>query len=205
VADLARGPADTVLKPAAGDQARADARGDLQIGEVRAPAPGAPNELGESPEVRVVFDLDGEPEPPARLPGGVDADPSGEDRRGLDGARGPVDRGRQAHPDADHAVAIDLRLGEDVVDERGGGVKAFVRGVIDVELAPGLRENGVGQVRDGDPQVAVAEVDSDGEARLAVERDHHRRTPRVGLTVDAGLPLAREVRFDQVGNDRRHR
>ena len=83
---------------------------------------------------------------------------------------------------------LDVRLGEHLLDELGGRVEALLGRVVDVHLAPGLGEHGVGEVRDGDPQVAVAEVDAEHEAGRLVERDHHRRPAGVRLAV--GLTVA---------------
>ena len=117
----------------------------------------------------------------------------------------PVDRCGKPHHRADHAAAVDLGLLEHLVDEAGGGVKPLGRRAVDVELAPGLGEDGVGEVGDGDPQVAVAEVDRQGEAGGAVESDHHPGAPGVHLAVGQAVALDREAGLDQVADDRRDR
>jgi hypothetical protein len=77
--------------------------------------------------------------------------------------------------------------------------------VVDVELAPGLRQHRVREVRNGDRQVTVPEVDPERESGRALEPDHHRRSSGVSLAVGLALALGREVALDQVGDDRRDR
>ena len=155
----------------------ADAGGDLDVGDLGPTLRRAPNQFGERAEVGVVLDLDRKPEPARGLRRGVDPDPARQDRGGLHRPGSAIDRRRQAHPDADHPVPIDARLVEDPLDELGGRVEALIGGVVDVHLAPRLGEHRVREIGDGDPQMTMAEVEPDREARRAVERDHHRGRP----------------------------
>ena len=121
----------------------------------------------------------------------------------LDGAGGAVDRRRQTHPDADHPRPVGAGLLEHLVDELRRGGQPVVGRVVDVQLPPGLGEDGVGEVGDGDAQVAVAEVDPDREPGRGVERDHHRRSAGVRLAARLAVALARQPGVEQVGDDRR--
>ena len=78
--------------------------------------------------------------------------------------------------------------------------------MIDVHLAPGLRQHRAGEVRHGDAQMPVAEVDPEREAGGAVQRDHHRRAAGVGLArVGAVLALGCQPGLEQVSDDGRDR
>ena len=99
---------------------------DLDVGDLGAALRRAPDELGEGAEVGVVLDLDREAEALARLGGRVDPDPAGEDRGAPAPRRSLRSIGAgQAHARPDHAVAIDARLVEDLVDELGGASRPW--------------------------------------------------------------------------------
>ena len=98
-----------------------------------------------------------------------------------------------------------VRLLEDLVDQLRRRVEPLLRRVVDVELAPGLRQHLVGEIGDRHPKVGVAEVDADGEARGRIEGEQHGR-PAAGLAVgDAGRLGCSVSRpgLDQVGDDAR--
>ena len=101
----------------------------------------------------------------------------------------------------------DLRLPQDLVDELLSGIQPLLGRVVHVELAPGLRQHLVREVRDRHPEVGVAEVDADGEAGGRVEGEEHGGPP-AGLPVrharGLGL-LGEQPGLDQVGDDARHR
>ncbi len=130
-------------------------------------------------------------EPGAGLRRGVDSGPARQDRRVPDGAGHAIDRRRQPHDRSDHPAALDPGLPEHLVDELGRLGEAFARGLIDVELAPALGEDGVGEVGYCDPQVAVAEVDGERQAGGGVEGDHDAGAARRGPRHPAGRPARR--------------
>ncbi len=108
----------------------------------------------------------------------------GQDRGRAHGARRPVDRAGEAHPHPDHPLAVDFGLLEHLVDQLRRGVEPLLRRVVDVELAPGLREHLVGEIRHRHPEVGVAEVDA---------RRRGRRTDS-GRAAPAAFPQPRHER-----------
>ena len=79
------------------------------------------------------------------------------------------DRRRQADRGADHDVAVDPGLGEQLLDEAAGGREAVLDAVPVLQGDPAAGEDPVAEVADGDGEVAGADVDADGRARRAVE------------------------------------
>ena len=84
-------------------------------------------------------------------------------------------------------------------------VEGVFGGGVDLELREGLGQDRVGEVRDGDAQRVVAEVEPDDGSGRAVERDQHgraaalraRRGDAVGRALDdhpRGLEVADEAR-----------
>ena len=201
VADLAGGAADADVEPAAEHEARADAGRELEVDHVLDAVAGAPDVLGQRAEVRVVVDADGQVEAVAHRARGRDPDPAGQDRGRADRAGVGVDRARQAHPDAEDAGAVDARLGERGVDELGGGVEALVGAVVARQLPAHLGEDGMAEVRHSHRHVRLAEVDADGGAGAAVERDQDGRAATLragrGGVVDA---LGDEAVADEVAD-----
>ena len=120
---------------------------------------------------------------------------------------GPVHRPGQAHPGADDLVAAGARSGERLDDEAGGTRDRLRRGEVGVELLVALGEDRVREVGDGDAQVALAEVQPEGDAGAAVQRDEHGRTAdrSAGPRRLAVLRLDREPLALQLGDDGRHR
>ena len=79
--------------------------------------------------------------------------------------------------------------------------------MIDVKLAPRLRQHLVGEIGYRHPEMRVAEVDADGQARRRVERKQHGR-PSAGLPMSDAERVAllgEESGVDQVGDDARDR
>ena len=205
VADLARGSADAAGKAPARDEPAADAGGDLEVGDLGAPLRRAPREFGERAQVRVVLDNHRKVEAGAGLRRRVDPDPAGKDRRVPDRSGDAVDRRREAHHGADYPAPLDLCLGQYLVDELAGLRQAFARRLVYVELAPALGEDGVREVRHGDPQVPVAEIDREREARGRIEGDHHAGAAGVGLAIGLAVALHHQAGIHQVADDRRDR
>ncbi len=202
VADLAGRPPHAVRQAPAGDEPAADAGGDLEVGDLGAALRRAPCELGKGAQVGVVLDGHRQVEPRAGLGRRVDSDPAGQDRRVPDRAGQAVDRRRKAHDRADHPAAVQLGLVEDLVDEVACLRKALAGRRVDVELAPALGEHGVREVRHGDSQVAMAEVDRQRDAGGRVEGDHHAGAAGVCLAFRLAVALDREAGVDQVADDR---
>ena len=88
---------------------------------------------------------------------------------------GQIDRPGNAHADADHVVAGEPGLVEHGVHELDRGVERRGRRVVDVELDPPLGEHGRREIRDGDPEVVVPEVDAERRAGGRVETEQRRR------------------------------
>ena len=148
---------------------------------------GAERDLGERAEVGVVVEVDGQvAEAAAQLGRDREALPAGQDRRRADRAALVVDRPRERHADAEHAVCAEAGLGEQVVDELGGAVERALGGVVDVLRAHRLGEHGAREVGDGDVDVVVAEVDADHRAGRAVEREQRRRAALAMLAGASG-------------------
>ena len=89
------------------DQPGADARREADVGEVVDAARRAEHALAERAGVGVVLELDRDAEPRLHLRRRADAVPAGEDPVGVELAAAPVDRRRQAHADAEHAILLD--------------------------------------------------------------------------------------------------
>jgi hypothetical protein len=207
VADLAGGPARAAQHLAVCDQARADARRDLQVHERRGAAAGAPERLGARPEIRVVVHVDRELEPVLDVLKHPHALPSGEDRRRADRPGARMERPGEADPDAERVGPRRARLGERRVDERDRGREPHVRAVVLLHLLPALREHAVSHVAHGDGEVALAEVHADRHADAGVQRDHRGGPPAarpgaVRIGVHADEPFLLELRDDR-GDGRR--
>jgi hypothetical protein len=192
--------------PAVDDEARADAGGDHHVDGVAGVARGAQRDLGERAQVGVVVEVDREvAEAAAHLGGHREALPAGQDRGRADGAAVVVDRARERHADADHVGVAEAGLGEQLVDELGGGVERVLGVVVDVLGPHRLGEHGAREVGDGGVDAVVAEVDADHRARRAVEREQRRRAARghagrgVRVRVLDDQPVRLEV-GDQAGD-----
>src|SRR3954463_5883007 len=180
VADLA-GQADrAVVEAPAEHEARADARGDLDVQDVGQAARGADRDLAERTEVGVVVDLDRDVEAALELRGGPQADPVGQDHRRADGAGARVDRAGQADAGADDPRAVHVGLGQNLVDHLGGGVQGAARGGVDVDLGGALGQDRARQVGERDAQVVMAEVDAQRASGRRVEAQQDRRAAAAG-------------------------
>ncbi|CAM5228451.1 hypothetical protein SFIMM107S_05095 [Streptomyces griseus] len=152
-------------------QTGADAAGHLDVREVLDAPPAAPDQLAERSEVGVVVDVHGHAEAAGELLAGVDARPARQDRGGAQSAGLDVDRARHAEPDADHLVRADAGGLDQPLDQDFRPVEALRGRGVDVQRLGLLGEHLVGEVADRDPQVRMAEVDADDDARVAAERD----------------------------------
>ena len=89
-------------------------------------------------------------------------------------AGGAVHRPRQAHPDAGDLVAERPCLVEHLADEPGGERDRLRGGQVGVELLVALGQHRVREVRHRDAQVALAEVQPERDAGVAVQRRRGR-------------------------------
>src|SRR4051794_29741779 len=204
VAELARGAARAAVEPSLDDERAADAGAHAHEDEVLRAAAGAPDELGERAEVGVVLHAHDHPEPLAHRRGGVHAHPARQDRGRADGAVAARDRTRDAHADAEHALAVDPGLLERALDQLRGDVEAVARGGVDVDIAPQLGEDRVREVAHDPADVAVSEVDADDRAGGAIEREQHRRpADALVVAVALGRALDEQARALQVAYEAR--
>jgi hypothetical protein len=97
VADLARDAARPAEGAAVDHEARADARREAQIGHHVGAAADAEGRFAQRSDIRVVVQVDGEPEALLHLRGGVEGDPAGQDRLRVHAAALAVDRAGQPH------------------------------------------------------------------------------------------------------------
>ncbi len=171
VADLARGAARAPVDLPVDHQARADAAGHLDVGEVAQAPAGAPDQLAEGAEVGVVVDVHRHAEALGQLAAGGDAGPAGQDRGGAQRPGLHVDRAGHAQAHADHLVRTEAGLREQPLDQGLGPVEALRGRDVDVHRGALLGEDPVGEVADRDPQVGVAEIDPHHDARVTAERD----------------------------------
>ena len=99
-----------------------------------------------------------------------------------------MDRARQAHADPGDLGAARVGLVEHLADEPRRERDRLRRREVGAERLVALREHAVGQVGERDPQVALAEVEPERDARRAVERHEHERpadpAARHGVAVD---------------------
>ena len=121
-------------------------------------------------------------------PGRIDIEPD------LSGRR--VDRGRQAHADADHGVVAGGELVEELLDELGGQRDGAVGRRTGIQADGALAENCVVEVGDGDPQVRVVDVDADGEPGSPAEGDPYDAAAALGHLRQRHQTLALEVADD---------
>jgi hypothetical protein len=207
VADLPRDAARATERAPVEDEARADAGREAQVGHHVGPAAGPERRLAEGADVGVVVEVDRQPEPRLHLGGGVEADPAGQDRLRVHEPALAVDRARQAHAGGEHAAARDAGLLNQLGDQPGGGVERVLRGGVDLELGVALGQDRVREVRDGDPERVVAEVQADDRPRRAVERHEHRRAAalRAGRGHAVGHALDDHAGRLQVADEARHR
>jgi hypothetical protein len=88
----------------------ADSAGDLEVDDVTEATHRSEERFAKCSEVRVVVNLDVQPESRCELVGGLQPDPAGKEHRGLNGSCLTVDRARQAHACPDQLVARDSSL-----------------------------------------------------------------------------------------------
>ena len=172
--------------------------GDLDVGDLGSALCRAPGQLGEGAEVGVVLDLDRQAERRAA------PRPQRRCRPSRAGSRSPapcpvarlIGAGRPITAPITR-LAVDPRLLRAPGRRTPPRRQALVAGVVDVHLAPGLGEHGVGEVGDRDPQVAVAEVDREREARRSCRARPSRRGGRRAPRRPAGR-RARRARPDSI-------
>ena len=103
-------------------------------------------------------------------PGRITAEPILPLRRSIGPGR------RDADADDLRVVHAGLRL--ERVEQLDREVDRVRRGVVDVDVAPVLRENGRGEIGQSDPNLVVVEVDAGGHTGGRVEPEEHRRAAR---------------------------
>ena len=199
VSDLARGARGAAQQPAVDHEARPDAGRDLDVGEVRALAAGAPGQLGEGTEVRVVLDLDRHPKAVAHLVRDAEHRSSpagwwptrrcrvrGRPARGFRCRRRSRTSGPPRPPPGPRPPSGRPR--------RGPASASW----LDVEIAAPLRQHVVADVGDGDPHVAVPEVDADHRQGGVAQHQQDGR-PAAANVWNARLDLVQEARILELG------
>ena len=81
----------------------------------------------------------------------------------------PVDRAGKPHADAEHPVALDARLRQQVRDDPRPRVERRSRPGVHVEIHAALRDDARREIGDRDAHVPVAVVDADDGSRRGVE------------------------------------
>ena len=76
--------------------------------------------------------------------------------------------------------------------------------MVDVDVAPVLREDGRGEIGQSDTNLVVVEVDADGHARGRVEPEVHRRAAAPGLPLAADVVLDDEALRLEPGDEAAH-
>ena len=178
--------------------------GHHHVDDVARPAAGAEGDLRERAEVGVVVELDAGSRAGARAPRRPGYRPS---RAGRSSRRLPfvaVDRRRERHAGADDAASgrRPPRRARSAASSAAASSASCGR-LVDVELDEALGEDGGGEVGDGDPDVAVAEVDAErraGRARRAAGGPAGGRGPR-GAARSSGCSTMRPAPL-QVGDER---
>ncbi len=200
--DGARGALRAAPELAVGDDARADARRDLDEEHVGDRGPrGAV--LAQRHDVHVVVDEHGGVEPLLQDPGDVDVVPRGHDRR-VDGPPGGVlDGAGEADADADQVVDAAPRGRDELLAGVRDPRQDDVGTVRDREGRVGLGEHVGREVRDGEAGVGRAEVHGEHDARLRAEGEGHGRAPagRAGLA-RGGDEAGRHEEVDPGGDGR---
>ena len=138
VADLAGDAARPAEGAAVDHEPGADARRKAQIGHHVGAATDAEGRLAQRADVRVVVQVDGQPETLLHLGGGVERHPARQDRLRVHEAGLAVDRAREAHAGGEDAATLDAGLVDQLRHERGGGVERVHGGAVDLELREGL-------------------------------------------------------------------
>ena len=203
VADVAGGALRAALEPPAGDDAGADAGGDLDVDEVGERGPRRAV-LADGHDVDVVVDEDGDAgQRIGEVSGDRDAAPPGHDGR-LDGAAGgELDGPGHADADADDLVGAEAELGELGEKSIAHPRQDDARALGDRPLGDALGEHLAGEIGDREAIVVGAEVGGEDDAAGAVEAQA-RGGPAAGGGGVAflGDEAEREERADAEGDGR---
>lgn len=152
-------------------QTGADTAGDLDVRQVPDPAPAPPDQLAERAEIGIVVDVHRYAEALGQLVAGVDAGPARQDRGGAERARFDVDRPGDTEADTYHLLTTDTGGHDQPLDQFLGPAESLGGGGVHIEGLGFLREHLMGEVPDGHPQMRMAEIHSDDNARVSAERD----------------------------------
>ena len=192
VAELAGHAAPAAVQAAAEDEPGADARGDLEVDEVRRAAAGAVRRTRASaPRLASLSTLTG----------------TSSRRRSSSAAATPTQPGRIADEPmtpSDWSIGPGRPSPAPITRERSmpasastssissqRDVEALLRRVVGVQRHGALGDDRRGQVGDGDAHVAVAEVDAERGAGGGVEREQDRRAPALLAVAPRRAPRAR--------------
>ena len=160
MADLTGCPGRASQQAPVDHDAGADAGRRLDVSEVRAVPAGAPGQLSQRAEVRVVLDPDRNPKALFHLGGDAEPNPAGKNRGRAGRAVRAVHGARDAHADAQYAGALHGHLLEDLGKHAGRHVERSSGLTIDVQVMPAFGEHVVAEIGDGNRDVAVPEVDA---------------------------------------------
>src|SRR5262249_19330174 len=176
VADLARCAHRTSIELPRRDDAGPDPRGRLDVDDLRMPAPCAPVDLAQGSHLGAVVDPARRARPVRHLIGRRQTAPAGQDAGRADGPGAAIDWTRNAHPNADHALAANTGVGQDLADHSRCGSQGAGCVVVHLKLAVPLHGDLMRQVGHAHSDVAVTEVDSDCRAGRVVEAQTEWRT-----------------------------
>jgi hypothetical protein len=115
-----------------------------------------------------------------------------------------MDRPGEAHPHAQHPVAVRARGAQDELDHLGRVVDPGGGVVVVGHLAPLLGEELVGEIREGDREVALAEVDANREARSGIQGDRRRRAAPAAWRASVRIAVDHDPLGLEGGHDRRN-
>ena len=160
---------------------RPDAGRRFDVGEVGTVAARAPGQLGQGAEVRVVLDLDRNPQALLHLRRDAEPNPARQDGGRSGGATRRVDGARDTHAGAQHGRAVDADLGQDLRKHRCRDVKSSTGFAIYVQVRPMFGEHVVAEVGHGDRHMAVPEVDADHDPRWVAKHELHPWPPASGV------------------------
>ena len=199
VADFAGDPDVAVVRHAVEDQARADARSDLEEHQVADPAVRPPRHLGQGAEIGVVVHEDGEFEGFLEALQDVDAHPFGQDRALRHGAGAAVDGAGDSDAGTHHGAALHAAVRQQSVQQADGGLDAFLGVVAEGKQHGLLGDDVVAEGGEDHAQVPAAEVDADGHGAVAVEPDVQCPPPGAGDRLGGGEAGVLHD-FDDVGH-----
>ncbi|MFK4640094.1 hypothetical protein ABIA52_002983 [Paenarthrobacter histidinolovorans] len=151
------------------DEARTDARADLEEHQVGDAAVWSPRYFGQGAEIGVVINKDRAIECFLQPVEDVDAHPLGKDGALRDGTGPAVDRARNTGPGAHHGCSVDAVFAEQFLQQPDSCGDALFRLVPQGQLDVVLGNHVVAQGGQNHPQVAASEVDSDGDSPVAVQ------------------------------------